>query len=120
MTNHRPVKIVTDSAADLPRELAKELDITVVPLLVRMGDKSFRDGVDISGEQFYRELEATRSVTTTSLPTLASFEEAYRRLTSQGCDIVSIHMSSKISGTFNAALIASTSDGVPADRIAIV
>src|SRR5207253_9344160 len=59
-------------------------------------------------------------VTTPSLPTLASFEEAYRRLTSQGCDIVSIHMSSKISGTFNAALIASTSDGVPADRIAIV
>lgn len=120
MQSQRPVKIVTDSAADIPPEIAEELGITVVPLLVHMGDKSYRDGVDISGEQFYRELEATRSVTTTSLPTLSSFEEAYRRLTSDGCDIVSIHMSSKLSGTFNAALIASTADDVPADRIAIV
>jgi DegV family protein with EDD domain len=114
------VRIVTDSAADIPPDMASELGITVVPLLVHMAGKVFRDGVDISGEEFYRELEATRSVTTTSLPTLASFEEAYRRLTSAGHDVVSIHMSSKLSGTFNAALMASTADGVADQKVAVI
>src|SRR4051812_3007454 len=100
----KQVKIVTDSAADIPDEIARELDITVVPLLVYLGGKSYRDGIDISGEDFYRELEATRSVTTTSLPTLASFQEVYRKLTDEGHEIVSIHLSSRISGTYNAAL----------------
>lgn len=118
---YKPVKIVTDSAADIPHDIAGELDITVVPLMVHMGGKSYRDGVDISGEAFYRELEAARSVTTTSLPSLASFEEAYCRLTSEGYDIVSVHMSSKLSGTYNAALMASTADGVADDSsIAVV
>src|SRR5881275_1078108 len=108
----RPVKIVVDSAADIPPDLAQQLDITVIPLRVQMGNRTYLDGVDISGEAFYRELEATRSVTTTSLPSLDSFEQVYRQLTSDGCDIVSVLMSSKLSGTFNAGLIASTSDGV--------
>ena len=56
-TQQKQVKIVTDSAADIPAELAQALDITVVPLLVHMGGKSYRDGIDISGEAFYRELE---------------------------------------------------------------
>src|SRR5436309_14168637 len=94
---HKPVKIVTDSAADIPQDVAEELGITVVPLMVHIGGKSYHDGVDISGEEFYRELAATRSVTTTSLPALASFEDAYRRITSEGHDIVSVHMSSKLS-----------------------
>src|SRR5919201_5101815 len=116
----RPVKIATDSAADIPADIARALGITVVPLLLHMGGRLYRDGVDISGEAFYRELEATRSVTTTSLPSLDSFEEAYRTLTSDGFDIVSIHMSSKLSGTFNAALMASTADGVPDEAITVI
>jgi DegV family protein with EDD domain len=120
MQTNTPVKIVTDSAADIPAALAEELGITVVPLLVHIGGKSYRDGVDISGEDFYRELEATRSVTTTSLPSLASFEEAYRRITGEGHEIVSVHMSSKLSGTVNAALMASTGDGVADDSISVV
>jgi DegV family protein with EDD domain len=118
--DQRPVRIVTDSAADIPEDIARELDITVVPLLVHMGGKTFRDGVDISGEEFYRELEASRSVTTTSLPTLSSFVDAYRALTSDGYDVVSIHMSSKLSGTYNAALMASTADGVPDNQVSVV
>ena len=100
--------------------MAKELDITVVPLTVHMGGESYQDGVDISGEQFYRQLEAIRSVTTTSLPLLALFEEPYRRITAEGYDIVSVHMSSKLSGTVNAALMASTADGVPDGSISVV
>lgn len=118
--NSRPVRIVTDSAADIPADLAQELGITVVPLLVHLGGRSFRDGVNLSGADFYRELEATRSVTTTSLPTLQSFEDAYRTLTNSGYDVVSIHMSSKLSGTFNAALMASTGDGVEDDAISVI
>ncbi len=51
----RLVKVVADSAADIPIELAKELDITVVPLLVHIGGRTYKDGVDISGEAFYRK-----------------------------------------------------------------
>jgi len=117
---HRPVKIVVDSAADIPPDIVRELDITVIPLLVHMGGRTYQDGVDISGEAFYRQLKATQSVTTTSLPTLNALAEAYRRLTSDGYDVVSVHLSSKLSGTFNAALMASTADGVPAEAIAVV
>jgi DegV family protein with EDD domain len=117
---NRPVRIVTDSAADIPPEMAERLDITVLPMRVHMAGKTYLDGVDISGQAFYHELEATRSVTTTSLPALVVFTEAYRRLTSEGFDVVSVHMSCKLSGTFNAALMAATSDGVPDGAVAVV
>src|SRR5438552_13375549 len=116
----RPVRVVTDSAADIPAELARELGITVIPLHVHMGSKTYLDGVDLSGPEFYRELEATRSVTTTSLPSLESFSEAYRSLTRDGYGVVSVHLSSKLSGTCNAALMASTADGVVSDLVCVV
>ncbi|HKP51422.1 MAG TPA: DegV family protein [Chloroflexia bacterium] len=118
--SRRQVRIVTDSAADIPADLARELDITVIPLNVIMEGKTYRDGVDLSGEEFYERLKTTRSVTTTSLPSLDAFAEAYRRLTTEGCDVVSIHLSSKLSGTFNAALMASTADGVSPEAIEVV
>jgi DegV family protein with EDD domain len=116
----RPVKIVTDSASDIPSELATELDITIIPLKVIVEGETYLDGVDLSGEEFYEKLQATRSVTTTSLPSLDAFAEAYRRLTGEGCDVVSIHLSSKLSGTFNAALMACTADGVPPEAVEVV
>lgn len=116
----RRVKIVTDSAADIPPQLARDLDITVIPLLVHMGGRTYQDGVDLSGEEFYRELQGVKGVTTTSLPPLHPFEEAYRSLTRDGYEVVSIHLSSKLSGTFNAALMASTGDGVEAEAVSVV
>lgn len=116
----RQVKIVTDSAADIPPQLAHDLDITIIPLLVHMSGSTYKDGVDLSGEEFYRELQGARGVTTTSLPPLHPFEEAYRSFTSDGYEVVSIHLSSKLSGTFNAALMASTGDGVEAEAISVV
>src|SRR5438477_11794256 len=102
----RPVRVVTDSAADIPAEIARELGITVIPLNVVMEGKAYLDGVDLSGQEFYEKLQATQSVTTTSLPSLDAFAQSYRTLTGAGCDVVSIHVSSKLSGTFNAALMA--------------
>lgn len=116
----RPVKVVIDSGADIPPDIATALDITVIPLLVHIGGKTYQDGVDISGQALYTALEATRSVTTTSLPSLDALVQAYRRLTGDGYDVVSIHISSKLSGTFNAALMASTADGVPSEAVAVV
>ena len=116
----RPVKVVVDSAADIPKEIAQQLDITVVPLSVQIGGKSYLDGVDISGEAFYREMESTRSVTTTSLPSVDALDEAYRRITGEGCDVVSVHLSSKLSGTFSTAQLASRAEGIPEEAVAVV
>jgi DegV family protein with EDD domain len=116
----RPVKVVTDSAADIPPEVAADLDITIVPLLIHIGGKTYRDGVDLSGERFYQELAAARSVTTTSFPSLQDFSQAYIALIEQGCDVVGVHVSSKLSGTYDAALMASTADGVTPDAVNIV
>src|SRR5687768_12004959 len=120
VTGHRPVKVVIDSGADIPPNLAAELDITVIPLLVHISGKTYQDGVDISGQALYAELEAARSVTSTSLPSLDALAQAYRHLTGAGYDVVSIHISSKLSGTFNAALMASTADGVSSEAVAVV
>lgn len=100
------VKIVTDSTADIPPDLAAELGITVVPIYVHFGDRMFRDGVDITPEQFYQFLEESPQHPTSSQPTPEDFEKTYATFCNEADGIVSIHISSKISGTCNAAGIA--------------
>ncbi len=97
------VRVVTDSTADLPPELAESLGITVVPLFVHFGDEQLRDGVDISSEQFFRRLQREARTPTTSQPPAGAFREVYRRLADEGADIVSIHISAKLSGTVASA-----------------
>jgi DegV family protein with EDD domain len=100
------VRIVTDSTADLPPKLAKELGITVVPVYVRFGEEVYLDGVDISGDEFYQRLEKTKVHPSTVQPGPQDFLEVYRKL-SKGTDgIVSIHVSAKLSGTCNSGLMA--------------
>ncbi|HUS16376.1 MAG TPA: DegV family protein, partial [Chloroflexia bacterium] len=98
---HPPVKIVTDSTADIPAEVVRELGITVVPLIVQIGDRTYRDQVDLSGEDFYRLLESTPSMPTTSQPPIGEIEALYRALTADGSEVVSIHVSSGLSGTYS-------------------
>ena len=97
------IRIVTDSTADLPPELAESLGITVVPLFVNFGDEQLRDGVDISSEQFFHRLPREARTPTTSQPSAGAFREVYQRLAEEGADIVSIHVSAKLSGTFASA-----------------
>ncbi len=97
------VKIVTDSSSDLPLKVVKELGITVVPLWVRFGDKSFRDGVDIDPDTFYDMLTKSRDLPVTAAPSPGAFAEAYQSLSKETGEIVSIHISSKLSGTRDAA-----------------
>lgn len=97
------VKIVTDSVADIPPEAAQELGITVVPLYVHFGTEVYRDGVDLTSEEFYRRLASSRTLPTTSAPSPAEFAQVYDRLSRETDEILSIHMSSKLSATYEAA-----------------
>jgi len=98
------VKIVTDSTADLPAQLAEELGITVVPVYLRFGDKVYRDRVDMSEDEFYQKLVESPIHPTTSQPTPADFTEVYQKLSQEADGIVSIQVTSKLSGTYNSAL----------------
>lgn len=98
-----PVRVVTDSTADIPPELASELDIAVVPLRVLFGDDVFRDGVDLTTDEFYERLTSSSELPTTSQPPVGDFEETYRRIAEGTTDIVSIHISSRLSGTISSA-----------------
>jgi DegV family protein with EDD domain len=99
----RPVRIVTDSTADLPPELTEELGITIVPLHVVFGGESFRDGVDLTGEEFFRRLPQAAELPRTSQPSVGEFVQAYEGLAGTADRIVSIHLSERFSGTVNTA-----------------
>ncbi len=98
------VKVVTDSTSDLPRELAQELGITVVPLNVHFGTDTFRDGDGMTADQFYHRLLTSPALPKTSAPSPGTFRECYARLAGETNEIVSVHISSKLSGTYEAAL----------------
>jgi DegV family protein with EDD domain len=97
------VKVVTDSTSDIPAELARELGITVVPIYVIFGQRVYRDRVDISEDEFYQELIYGSIHPTTSVPSPKDFADAYTRLATETQEIISIHVSSKLSGVCNSA-----------------
>lgn len=101
-----PVRVVTDSTADLPPHVAEELGVSIVPLMVVFGDKAYRDGMDLSSAQFFEQLTQSSVLPTTSQPSVGAFQETYGKLARETKEIVSIHISSKASGTVEAALRA--------------
>ena len=100
------VQVITDSTSDIPPELAEELDIRVVPIYLRFGDKIYRDGVDIRSDEFYSMLTSSPIHPATSQPNPEDFASVYKEYCEKTDGIVSIHISSRISGTFNSATIA--------------
>lgn len=99
------MQIVTDSGTDvyLTAEERAELNIHVVPLVVTLDGKSYREEVDITAEKFYPLLEASGGLPTTSQPSAGDFAEVYRKLAAKGEEILSIHITAGLSGTFNSA-----------------
>lgn len=99
------MQIVTDSGTDvsLTAEQRAEIGIHVVPLVVTLGAETYREGIDIEPGEFYRLLAATESLPVTSQPSPGDFAELYRRLAATDPDILSIHITSGLSGTFNSA-----------------
>jgi DegV family protein with EDD domain len=98
------IKIVTDSGSDIPLEVAKKLDITIVPVYIYFGDKAYKDGVDIGPDELYKRLVEGSIHPTTTQPMPADFAKAYIELSKDADAIVSIHLPTKVSGTYNAAL----------------
>ncbi len=113
------IRIVTDSSADLPADLVQTHQITVLPCYVVVDDQTFKDGVDIQADEFYRRLQSKGRTPTTAQPTVADFQEVYRDLVGRGDQLISIHVSGKLSGTLNSAeqAKASLEEGAPVEII---
>lgn len=108
------VVVVTDSTAGMPADVVAQSGLRVIPLWVHFGETQFRDGVDITTEQFYPKLAASKKLPTTSQPSAGEFLEFYRGLAQEAEAIVSIHISSVLSGTVASALQARQMlEGVP-------
>ena len=105
------VRIVTDSTSDLPAEICEELEITVVPLTVMFGEQGYRDGVDLSADEFYTKLIESDKLPTTSQPSAGAFAEAYKELAKETEEILSIHISGKLSQTYNSARLGASEAG---------
>lgn len=107
------VKLVTDSTAYLPADLVAAHDISVVPVEVVIGGKAYRDGVDISANQVAQALADWQPVST-SRPSPAQFAQAYENAAAAGATgVVSVHLSSSLSGTYESALLAARSVDIP-------
>jgi len=100
------VKIVTDSLGDIPPEVAEELGITVIPINVLFGPESFRDGVDLTTDQFYHKLMHSKTFPTTIVPPLDVFVDIYNKLAEETDEIAVITNSHKLSAAYEAALQA--------------
>ncbi len=103
------VKIVTDSGSDIPREEANRLGVTVVPVYVHFGKETYRDGVDIDCNEFYHKLANDPVHPTTAAPSPGDFAAAYEQLARETDEIVSIHITSKHSAVYDAALMGKES-----------
>ena len=102
------IQIVTDSSAHLPPDQRQAHDIAVVPLKAIFGKQVYRDEIDLTNKQFYEMLPKAKEHPTTSQPSAGEFVEVYRPLLEAGKDIVSVHLSSKLSGTYASACAAKT------------
>ncbi|MFZ5969809.1 MAG: DegV family protein [Bacillota bacterium] len=100
------IKIVTDSVSDIPPQLVRDLDITVLPLTVNFRDKSYKDDVELSSSAFFQMIKTENILPTTSQVAPAAFLETFDSLTKDGSTVIAILMSSALSGTYNSAVTA--------------
>jgi DegV family protein with EDD domain len=101
------VRVVTDSACDLPQDLVDQYGIEIVPLTIRFGDEELVDRKELGTGEFWRRLAASPVLPETSAPSAGAFEEVFRRLADEGADgIVCINLSSRLSATMQAAQVA--------------
>lgn len=113
------IKVVTDSTAYLSQDLIEQHDIRVVPLNVLFGSKSYHEGIDLDYERFYHMLAEADELPTTSQPAVGDFLAVYSELVEAGHEVISIHISSGISGTVDSAL--ATREMLPQpDRVSVV
>lgn len=100
------LRIVTDSAADMPKEWVEEFDIHVIPVNIHFGEKTYLQNVDLDTEGFYKLVDEAHKIPKTSQPTPHQFSEFYKKIAQEGDTILSIHITSKLSGTYESAVAA--------------
>ncbi len=98
------VKIVTDSVADVPSQVAEELRITVIPILVRFDTETFRDGIDLTTDEFYYKLEHGKIMPASAVASPVTYAEVYDKLAEETDEILFIALSRKLSASYNTAL----------------
>lgn len=112
------IAVVSDSTADIPSQIVEQSGITTVPAFVRFGEEEFRDGVDITTEDFYARLARDKDVfPTTSQPSPGDFKTVYDKLLGEHDEIVSIHISSAVSGTYASAVAGAEQSDPSGERI---
>lgn len=102
------IKIVTDTTCDLPPAWYSRYNITTVPVNIQFGLETFQEGLTISPQTFYNRIQAEGTLPTTSQPAIGDFSQIYQALAADGSEILSIHLTSKLSGTWQTALLAAT------------
>jgi len=100
------IRIITDSSSDISLEHAKELDIDLIPLSVSFQSETYRSLTEITNEEFYEKLSRVNTLPTTSQVTPGEFEKIFRQYTEAGDDVIGLFISSKMSGTYQSALVA--------------
>jgi DegV family protein with EDD domain len=100
------LKIVMDSAGEIPEEWRTEYDVEVIPVNIQFENKTYQQGVDLSNDDFYRLADSTGVIPKTSQPSPQQFVEFYKRIAQVGDTILSLHVTGKLSGTFNSAVLA--------------
>lgn len=101
------MKIITDSSCDLPKKYFEENDISVIPLNLEIDGKNYIDIIDISHDSFYKKMSSSENLPKTSQPSPNDFQKEFEKQINENKDILSLHLSSKLSGTFDAASLAS-------------
>lgn len=112
------IAVVTDSVAMLPESLARELSIRVVPIVLTIGDRSYRDGIDLTTEEFYRLLRASEELPTTAAPSVGEFLRVFEEALTDAEAVVAVHVSSELTSVYRFALMAA--DQIPGGRVHVV
>ncbi len=100
------LRIVTDGAADMPPDWAAKYDIHILPLHVNFGEESYTQGPNFTRDDFYRLVREKKMIPTTSLPSIGAIKAFYRSIAQKGDNVLSIHVSGKLSGTFSTVEMA--------------
>ena len=97
------VRVVTDSSSDMPRDVAEQYGISIIPQKIIFGTEELRGGIDITGDEFYRRVSSSPELPTTSQASPGEFKELYESISSDADGIVSVHVSGALSGTVDSA-----------------
>jgi DegV family protein with EDD domain len=100
------IKIVTDSTCDILPAWVEQYNITVIPVNIQFGTETYQEGIAITPTQFYKRIDWEQALPTTSQPAVGEISDVYRQLIADGSQVLSLHLTSKLSGTWQAASLA--------------